>query len=112
MKKSLIIITAFILIICLPGCRTLEEIKAVNEAADRQIIISNAGQLASAINANNALYPNDILPDDVTFEKSKETLKRNDLWPVCFIEEPDETARKAWDFVEIKNGEATVPEES
>jgi hypothetical protein len=111
MKRSLIIIAAVIFIVCLSGCRTPEGNKAINEAADRQIIISNAGQFVTAVNANNALYPNDILPDDVTFEKAKETLKRNDLWPACFNNEPDETALKAWDFVEIKNGEAKVSEE-
>lgn len=108
MKRYLIIIVAAIMIICLSACGGTEENKAVNESANRQVLISYAGQLAIGINAYNALHPNDMLPDDVTFEEAKAALEESSLWPRGI---DDETARNAWAHLVIVNGEAIVPEE-
>lgn len=76
--------------------------QAVDETT---LTYANACNIATAINAYNALNPNSVLPDGVSIEEAKEVLEEDGLWPQGL---PDEQASEAWKLIVYKDGIAEL----
>lgn len=117
MKKIFIIIAAVILMLGVSGCVSISVTTdtatlspdntagSVVQDAQNKVNLANARNIATAINAYNALNPDDILPDNVTLEQAKEAL--DNLWPTGLT---GEQAGAAWELIEIKSGVADIKE--
>lgn len=116
MRKALIIIITVILLIGASGCVRAEY--EVSPTPDAEVLpapdviseadMENADNIATAINAYNALHLNSMLPGGVTLEQAKETVGEL-LWPQKLT---DEETEAAWKLIAYDNNIAQVSREA
>ncbi len=74
---------------------------------EESLTLANASNIATAINAYNALNPDSVLPDGISLEEAKEIVDGKSLWPQKLS---DEDAKEAWSHIVYKDGIAEIKE--